>query len=265
MLTTILLEPEQKGLLIALVETARSVPKDKRQKFRFDEDSAGKSCIMHWGLRAWTLDCYKGDVEVLINRGLLNASYNIDGLAAFDINPEGFEYYRLLKTELAEPISRIEESIRSHLFSFDFQTKYPEAYQKWNQAQELLWTTETQQQLTAIGHHCREAVQEFVTKLVERHQLKNADSDKARHILRLKAVITELKPQLGDSVFSFLEALISSWSCLNNLIQRQEHGGQKEGKEIIWNDARRIVFQSAVLMEELDQTLTLQGSTRATA
>jgi hypothetical protein len=36
----------------------------------------------------------------------------------------------------------------------------------------------------------------------------------------------------------------------NRLIQRQEHGAQKEGEPVSWDDARRIVFLTMFLMTE---------------
>ncbi len=36
---------------------------------------------------------------------------------------------------------------------------------------------------------------------------------------------------------------------------RQEHGAQKESETLQWEDARRVVFQTAMVMFELDRTL----------
>jgi len=40
-----------------------------------------------------------------------------------------------------------------------------------------------------------------------------------------------------------------------NLAQRQEHGGQKEGEPLVWEDARRVVLHRAVVMIEVARTL----------
>ena len=50
--------------------------------------------------------------------------------------------------------------------------------------------------------------------------------------------------------------LILYWDALNELVQRQEHGNQKLGKHLLWEDARRLVFQMAVVMFEIDRSLS---------
>jgi hypothetical protein len=37
--------------------------------------------------------------------------------------------------------------------------------------------------------------------------------------------------------------------------KRQEHGGQKEGRPLTWEDARRVVFQTLIVMYEIDRAL----------
>jgi hypothetical protein len=39
-------------------------------------------------------------------------------------------------------------------------------------------------------------------------------------------------------------------------VQRQEHGAQKEGRPLVWEDGRRVVFQTAIVMFELDRALS---------
>src|SRR4051794_30719484 len=45
------------------------------------------------------------------------------------------------------------------------------------------------------------------------------------------------------------------WEACNKLIQRQEHGGAKEGESVTWRDARRVVFLMMFLMLEFVETL----------
>jgi hypothetical protein len=39
-------------------------------------------------------------------------------------------------------------------------------------------------------------------------------------------------------------------------------GRQREGRPLVWEDGRRIVFQTAVVVFEIDRALELGGSTR---
>jgi hypothetical protein len=43
---------------------------------------------------------------------------------------------------------------------------------------------------------------------------------------------------------------------LSDLAQRQEHGGQREAEPLVHEDARRLVFQAAMVMFEVIRSLT---------
>lgn len=75
-------------------------------------------------------------------------------------------------------------------------------------------------------------------------------------------VIEHFKSQLGDrekvfllAVTAYLDALLEYWRSVSGLIQRQEHGNQKVGSELTWEDARRAVFQTGIVLFELDRAL----------
>jgi hypothetical protein len=40
---------------------------------------------------------------------------------------------------------------------------------------------------------------------------------------------------------------------------RQEHAGTREGEPLIWEDGRRVVLQTAVVMFEIDKSLSRAG------
>ncbi len=60
---------------------------------------------------------------------------------------------------------------------------------------------------------------------------------------------------LGKTKGDFLEALVAYWGTVNDLIQRQEHDSQKDGNPLIWEDARTVVFQTLIVMFEIDKSL----------
>lgn len=72
----------------------------------------------------------------------------------------------------------------------------------------------------------------------------------------MAAVLKLQSQQLGKTEGAFLEALHAYWCTLDDLVQRQEHGAQKEGAPVIWEDGRRVVFQTAVAMFEIDRSLS---------
>ena len=73
---------------------------------------------------------------------------------------------------------------------------------------------------------------------------------------RVRGVLELHRDKLGSREKEFLDSLIAYWSAANDLIQRQEHGDQKSGRELIWEDGRRVVFQAASVMFELDRSLS---------
>ena len=133
-----------------------------------------------------------------------------------------------------------------------FQSRYPAAYQKWSEAENLLWGADGEQQLTVVGHLCREAMQEFADVLIQKYRPPNADADKAHTVSRIRSVLRLRKQDLGKRKHAFLEALLPYWGTVSDLVQRQEHGAQKEGEPVTWEDGRRVIFQT---MFEIDRSI----------
>lgn len=256
MFDNILLEKEQGELLFVLVEASRNVPREKRHKFYAMEEFGSYQCkIKHEGLPNGEGRAYMGDIEALRDEGLLTLFKEDQEMVQFDITPLGFRYYAYLKQRNGQPIQRIETQSKNYLNSELFQQKYPAAYQKWANAEALLWSTDSEQQLTMVGHLCRESLQEFANALVDQFQPPNVDPNKAHAVARVKVVLNMLFAPLGPTQKPFLDALLIYWGTVIDLIQRQEHGGQKEGNPLIWDDARRVVFQSVVVMLEISNSL----------
>ncbi|MFZ5452177.1 MAG: hypothetical protein ACOZF2_09955 [Thermodesulfobacteriota bacterium] len=261
MFGNVLLEPEQKELLIAMVEAHRNVPKAERQGFYFLNTRNG--FIIHPGFPNHKIPAFFGDLEALANVGLLQRRYDSRGTPIFDVTPLGFKYYEHLSLSAGQPIMQVEEKIRSYLESDHFKKKYANAFQKWTSANDKLWSTDSEKQLTEIGHLCREAMQEFVTVLVDEFKPPQVDTNKAHTVARLKA-LTKLKTsQLGetirpflDALTAYLDALIVYWGTVSDLVQRQEHANLKEGKPLVWEDGRRVVFQTAIVMFEIGEAMS---------
>jgi hypothetical protein len=250
----VLLTPEQKEVLMRMVEAARSLPKNKREKFALVE-FGGEDELLHKGLSSDNTRVFGGDLEELGRKGFLTVSYGSRGTPSYDITPEGFAYYEYLKKSMGEPTERVENTIRSYLEAETFRAKYPQAYAKWSEAESMLWGSDSERQLSTIGHLLREAIQEFATALVDRYQPSNVDADKGHDKNRLIAVLKHLESRLGETEVDVLDALIRYWDKVSNLIQRQEHGGQRSKQALLWEDGRRAVFQTLVLIFEVDRSL----------
>jgi len=259
MLDGVLLQPEQEELLVALVEATRNLPRGQRERFMF-APTLDSSTIQHPGLPGREVPAYGGDIDILSNEGLLNVTWG-QHTRFFDVTPRGFAVYEVIKQRSGVPVRQLEEDLMRYLDGEVFAKAYPEAHRKWSEAAEKLWSSDSEQQLTTIGHLCRESMQEFATALVERHKPQGVDQDKAHDIARVRAVLSQYQARLGTSVASFLDALLTHWRAVSSLVQRQEHGAQKEGHSLVWEDGRRVVFQTAVVMFEIDRALELSGAT----
>lgn len=249
------LEPEQTELLNAVVEAARNIPRNERQKFLVVEKMVGTS-IVHPALPGGSLNVYKGDIDVLINLGLLLPTYGSSNTLFFDVSPYGFQFYEALKEKSGHPMQRVEQQAKDFIDSHEFRRKHPLAYDKWAKAEAMLWSSDSESQFTTIGHLCREALQEFVEALMIQYQLAGNEPDKSHTVSRLRAIMNSKKASLGETWTAFLDALLAYWGTLNDLVQKQEHGSLKEGKPLIWEDGRRVVFHTAVVMSEISRVLS---------
>jgi hypothetical protein len=251
----ILLEPEQVSLLCRLIEAERSVPKGQRGKFiAAGSDQTSSAVFLYTAPGGIRVVGSTTDAEILAEKGLLGLTYSSQGGRLFHITPEALEYYRGLM-QASKPTEAVEEKMRSHLSSKHFERSYEAAYQKWSQAEALLWKSDSDKQYTSVGHLCREALQEFADALVSIHTPPNADSDKARTKSRIRAVVELRKNSLCSTERELLDRLVDYWHVVSDLVQRQEHGAQRDGAPLTWEDARRVVFQTLVVMYEVDRSL----------
>lgn len=257
----IILEPEQKELFCVMVDAARSVPRQEREKFMAVKTNQGVY-LLHRGLRNVDVRPFEGDLEALADAGLLRTSYGGKGTPSYDITPVGYRYYEHLKMQSEEPVERIEAHTRSFLDTVRFRRDYQHAYNKWAEAERILWAPDAEGRLTEIGHICREAIQRFSDVLVERYGPEEPVATKAQTKNKLRAVVDAQRKDLSKAALVAVEALVDYWNAVSDLVQRQEHGALKEGEPLVWTDARRVVFLTALVMLEIDQLLTLSGKPR---
>jgi hypothetical protein len=249
----ILLEAEPIELLAILVEASRNVPSDQREKFLVAKTLQG-STLLHPGLPEQR-DIYYGDVEALASAGLVMLTYTGDSTPLFDVTSLGFRYYAHLKEGVGTPIQTIESEIRRYIDGRQMSSQHPISLSKWREAEELLWGADSESQFTTIGHLCREAIQEFAQELARRLEVTIDDASKAKTVATMRAVLNARRPTLGDSHAAFLDALLSYWGTVSDLIQRQEHGADKAGTPLKWEDGRRVVFQTLLVIYEFSRSL----------
>jgi hypothetical protein len=239
-----MLEPEQEQLLAEMVEAERGVPRDQREWW-VASMAAGDLLIGPWGQREIIhSDLYELEVNGLVRR-------LPTGDANYVVSPQGRAHYAEARQQTSDPTERVEGEVRRLLDDGAFRTVYSAAYERWAEAEALLWRADSDRELTTVGHKAREAVQQFATTLVDRFHPPEVDPDPAHVNRRIGAVIALLSHQVGDARGALLNVLGDHSKATMKLTQRQEHGGQKEGEPLDWQDARRVVLHTAVVMSEI--------------
>lgn len=246
---------DQQQLLIALVDAVRSTSREQRHPFLIRRSFlSNESILRHAGLSGGSMQVYEGDVDELRRAGLVAASGRYSQFNGFDVTAEGFAVADELATKSGEAMSRVEDAIRRHLLSPDgFRRRFPAAFERWAQAESMLWTASTESEFTTIGHLCREAMMEFTNVLVARHPQADAPGNPAATVARIRAVAATLR--VSDSIRKHVDSMIVYWGTVSDLVQRQEHGALKEGERLTWEDGRRVVFQTCNIFYELDRLL----------
>lgn len=154
------------------------------------------------------------------------------------------------EAQQVDPFERVMGEARHTLSSAKFSAACPEAFKAWAAAERLLWDADSASKLTTVGHSVREAMQAFATSMVVAHDPPDVDPDVAHVERRLGAVIHMHRGTLGEARREALEALGTLWEKVNRLVQRQEHGAQREDEPVTWSDARRIVYLTMFCMVE---------------
>lgn len=250
------LEQEQVDLLTEIVEEHRRVPRERRDRFHLSNTQEGSYAFYPKALDGWQLPVVQGDLDVLASHSLVTARYDDRGrISSFTVRPEGLNQYDALKRQHGDAAADMEAEVRRYLDAEAFSGRFPRAYAKWRQAEEALWGSESAAVLTTIGHHCREATQLFADALVNRYHPSEVDSDPSHTVARVRSVLALMAEKPSNAEAAFLDALLSYWGAVVDLSQRQEHGALKGGDALLWEDGRRLVFQAAVVMFELDRSV----------
>lgn len=227
------------------------MPRTERHSFILAETMGGAFLIMPGA--STRPEVLAADVRDLQYAGFLRqAPGGGNGTTPFDVTREGFDYYDALMRGARGPVEAVEANVVSYLDARSFAGRHRDSHAKWTQAAGELWGQDTQSRMTSIGHHIREAMIAFATELLDRYGVTGANADPQKTVDRLRAVLTQAKPRLGETEHPMLDALIVYWGTVHDLAARQEHGAIK-AEPLVAEDARRVVFQTAVVMFELDR------------
>jgi hypothetical protein len=246
------LENAQEELLSWMVEAERSLPVEHRGPF-FLIQADGDAFLVH----SYVVErphVRKGDLETLAEERLLRRDFGGSGTPAYEVTPLGRRYDAERKRSASEATTVVEDQILHYLDSDLFRVSFHDAYERWREAAEALWAADDEAQFTQIGHLCREAMQAFASSVTSATHVIGVPDDPTKTVARIRAA---LGTERVGSPAAFLDALLAYWGVTNDLVQRQEHGAQKEGESLGWEDARRVVFQTAIVMFEVARAVSL--------
>jgi hypothetical protein len=254
---SILLDPGQLQLLNHLVEAARNVPKSRREKFlAVSSGTSRNATILHQGLPGGQIEWHEGDLDELKRNGMIAVLPLRGSGYQFDVTAAAFAEYARSHQSAGDAVARVEAGVRAFLDGDRLRGGYPDAFETWQDAEALLWKSGSERELTTIGHLCREALQRFADALAREHTPLNEYGDTARTIRRIRAVLGATDTRPDKTTKAFLETLLEYWGTVNDLVQRQEHGGQREGDPLTWEDGRRVVFHTLLVMYEIDRAVS---------
>ncbi|MBA3735853.1 MAG: hypothetical protein H0W90_11775 [Actinobacteria bacterium] len=251
--------PEQEELLVTLVEAARKVPRHQQQfmhmSFTTDQQIGSMDSVIGDAIDGQLQVLGSDMVELSAHRYIRYGSHAWgDSAIPFTITADGFHHYEALRDRSKDTLNAVEEEVQRYLDG-TFAERFPAAYERLQAAEQMLWQSDPSPNFTTIGHKLREAVQQFATAMLDRHGPEDVDGDPTKTKNRLRAVIEMRREELGTAKTSLLQALIDYQDAVNEMVQRQEHGDQKPGGGLTFEDARAAVFQTAMLLHEYDRLL----------
>lgn len=247
--------PGQEELLEELIEATQSLPRHAQELTLISgtDQEPGELVITSDGKMIRAL---RSDIWQLHSQGLVSGQWNVSGVVSvpFGLTKAAYDWYQERRTT-ADAMGGVETDIEVHLRSAGFVERFPDACRRWSEANELLRSSTPEQDLTTVGHKAREAMQRFASALVDHYQPPDVETDAAKTINRMKAVLDVAAPHASSRRRAVLDALFELWKATNDLVQRQEHGDQKVGDSVTWDDARATVFQVGNVMFEVDRFL----------
>jgi hypothetical protein len=138
------LETEQLQLLATMIEEGRDVPRDMR---RWLLVSVLEGDLLQ-GPKGHAYKVARSDIEELALAGLLRPQGQYD----YVITPAGQRFYAECRSNEAEPAKSAEQEVKGFLDGVAFAAAYPGAHAIWAQAQALLWSADSEAELTTVGH-----------------------------------------------------------------------------------------------------------------
>jgi hypothetical protein len=136
-----------------------------------------------------------------------------------------------------------------------FRSVHLGAYERWSQASAILYSDSTRESLLAAGQKAHEALQEFALAVSEPPHSPVPDSDSTEATIgRLRDFTEAYRSQLGDARCDLLQVLLDHWRALTAHLQAHAQDAEMLDEPLRWEDARRVVILTALVMVEIDRS-----------
>jgi hypothetical protein len=159
---------------------------------------------------------------------------------------------------------RIEDYLRAYLEDELFRSAHPLAYGRWLVAWEMLWCADTRAKVIAAAQRTPAAIQAFASSLLERGtplamdphwpELLADGSRRPDPLDGLTSVADAYREQLGDERSELLGRLLEHWRALLLSVRRHDDRSRPPGERLHWEDGRRLVLFTALVMVEFDRS-----------
>lgn len=244
------LSPRQQALLRSLVEACKAGTDEESREFvvfPFGHDRFVRF------IRGAHLPepVSEADVNTLVQAGFVRIlRYNRSGRPVYYVTNEGIEF---VAADIAEngPQPFVEQAVT--LVEKQLPSQFARASELMRDAARRLVEAQDEHGLSEVGHKCREALQEFAEVLCRQYVPPGEQQSIPREktVQRLKAVVRQVRGRVGDTTSQLLEALVEYWGAVSDLVNKVEHRSQREDRPLTWDDARRAVLYSYLVMAEL--------------
>lgn len=160
--------------------------------------------------------------------------------------------------QIESDLSAVARAVAEYVNGAEFRNGFPGAWRSLQHAIELL--ADVPLKAGIVGYTCREAMQTFATEAVRIRGIRDAPPPE-QVTNRIRAIAA--KEHVGEKTTDFLEALVNYWSKTYDLTQRQAKNAMREGEELTDEDARRVVFHTAMVMYEVSRLPVEEGRDKA--
>jgi hypothetical protein len=159
---------------------------------------------------------------------------------------------------------RIEDYLRAYLESEGFRSAHPLACGRWVVAWELLWCADSRAKVMAVGQRARTAMLAFAASMLERSvplamdanwpELLAGPPQSPEPVDGLVTITEASRRELGEERYAILQSLLEDWRSLLERVERHGEASQAVGERLRWEDGRRLVLFTALVMVETDRS-----------